>query len=500
MAVACAHAVHIHLFRTIGIPMMNRFLLACWLLVGTSHVSVHAKPGANLVANGRFAIWEQDRPKDWIIEIGAGDQTSALVSQIRKDGDSGLVLSGDQRTQAWKLIRQDIMLKAGGTYRLSGEVHAVGIKREPHQFDNCYLGILFRDGRNQRLGLKVKDVSSINRLSKVSMTFRVPNAAESASVLVFLSKSGRLIVRHVAITVAKPLSPFDQLMTSLRSHYSFSRLKGVDWKALSNKYAQKVSQGESAEEFAKAIVPLLSELEDIHVWIEMPDGERRFVHRSMHTPTYSKSVIRGKLTGFERFESIGGIGRIREIAYVSIDGLPANADYASFINALTAVQDVDGMIIDIRRNGGGSELRAKEIAGCFTKRTVTYAQLISFREGQPSRKANRVLEAGTKQVPGFPVVCLIDGGCVSSCEGLALMFKAIDRVAVMGSNTRGASGNPKPVVLSNGVKVWFSRWVSMELDGSPVEGRGVQPQIEIAADPQGDAPLLRALAWLENHR
>lgn len=56
-----------------------------------------------------------------------------------------------------------------------------------------------------------------------------------------------------------------------------------------------------------------------------------------------------------------------------------------------------------------------------------------------------------------------------------MMMKAIPRVTLIGQPTRGASGNPHPVQLSNGIQVMFSRWVSMLPDGSPIETIGVPP-------------------------
>jgi C-terminal processing protease CtpA/Prc len=95
-----------------------------------------------------------------------------------------------------------------------------------------------------------------------------------------------------------------------------------------------------------------------------------------------------------------------------------------------------------------------------------------------------------------PVVCLVGPGCVSSGEGFALMMKALDHVRLVGQPTRGASGNPHPVTLPNGVKVWYSRWVSMEADGTPIEGRGVQPDITVRHAGPRDATFERGVAIL----
>jgi C-terminal processing protease CtpA/Prc len=146
-------------------------------------------------------------------------------------------------------------------------------------------------------------------------------------------------------------------------------------------------------------------------------------------------------------------------------------------------------------------LRAAEIAGFFAERSTTYARSLvrlddersSMRESTP-----RVLEPVGDQPYRKPVVCLIGPGCVSSGEGFAMMTKSIRHVTLMGQPTRGASGNPAPVILSNGVQVWFSRWVSLEMDGTPIEGRGVLPtvRVEHARRPGTDVTFEQALEHL----
>ena len=62
------------------------------------------------------------------------------------------------------------------------------------------------------------------------------------------------------------------------------------------------------------------------------------------------------------------------------------------------------------------------------------------------------------------------------------MMKAMDHCTTVGQPTRGASGNPQPVQLPNGVDVYFSRWMSLNPDGTPIEDEGVQPEILVEHD------------------
>jgi C-terminal processing protease CtpA/Prc len=95
-----------------------------------------------------------------------------------------------------------------------------------------------------------------------------------------------------------------------------------------------------------------------------------------------------------------------------------------------------------------------------------------------------------------PVVGLIGPGCVSSGEGFALMLKALPQGTLIGQPTRGASGNPQPVLLPNGNKVHYSTWVPLQLDGKPFEGIGIVPDQKVDDDPTGVKGLEAAVAEL----
>ena len=130
-----------------------------------------------------------------------------------------------------------------------------------------------------------------------------------------------------------------------------------------------------------------------------------------------------------------------------------------------------------------------QIAGYFADKRYLYARSKGRAGPAPDDfrqwPARYVKPAGDKPFTR-PVVCLVGPGCVSSGECFALMMKALDHSTLVGQPTRGASGNPAPVVLPNGVKVWFSRWVSMETDGTPIEGRGVMPDVKVRHTGPGD--------------
>ena len=77
------------------------------------------------------------------------------------------------------------------------------------------------------------------------------------------------------------------------------------------------------------------------------------------------------------------------------------------------------------------------------------------------------------------------------------MMKALPHCTTLGQPTRGASGNPSPIKLPNGVEVWYSRWVAMDADGNPIEDAGVAPDVAFADEGKGSKIFDKAIEMLE---
>ncbi|MEO1618165.1 MAG: S41 family peptidase [Planctomycetota bacterium] len=454
----------------------------------------------NLLTNSRFTNWSDGLPDGWQVEVSANNGGQSPESKLIKTAE-GLALRGDRNTLAWNSVAQDKSLQPGTTYELSFDAVAKNVRREGRQFDNCYVGVLHFDAAGKRLDMSVEDLSQWSQMKQGSLSFRVPAGATKSTVMVFLSKSGQLTIKSLELHTATPQQPFAELLHGLRQHYSFTELKGIDWADLEQRYRPRVEQAKSQAQFVAAITPMLAALKDMHVWIEGLDGTLIPTYTSGYVANVDRNDLRARLSHVQEFSGIGYVGDSEDIAVVVIEGLPSDGDYTGFIAAIAARRDSAGFIVDLRRNKGGSEIRAAAIAGLFTDQRVPYAKALRRRDGELHASPTRYLEPSRTSTARdsalSPVACLIGPGCVSSGEGMALMFKSIPGATLLGQPTRGASGNPAPITLSNGVKVWFSRWQSLELDGTCIEGRGVTPN-RLVDHQTGDDPTLRlGIKWLQ---
>jgi C-terminal processing protease CtpA/Prc len=223
------------------------------------------------------------------------------------------------------------------------------------------------------------------------------------------------------------------------------------------------------------------------VWLETPTGNVPTV-KGGYSYNGNREITLSKLQDTVACGKFALVGKSKEDGFgyfLMLRQSDANpADVKAAVDAIRALKDSPGFIVDIRTANGGSEPLALEIAQLFCSSPTVYAKS-KYRNGVEHDNFGQVHERILPATEGAytrPVVCLFGPGAVSSGEGFVKMMKCLPQVTTVGSPTRGASGNPKPFALSRtGVTVYFSRWVDMLPDGQPTEGVGIAPDIRVEA-------------------
>lgn len=181
------------------------------------------------------------------------------------------------------------------------------------------------------------------------------------------------------------------------------------------------------------------------------------------------------LVTWERLPS--GVGLIRIPTFGTQRDL-----VAEFETALAALQDAPGLILDIRGNGGGDTGLSDPIAGHFLPEYVLYGHDY-FVKGQPIRGwVSRVPYDVHPQQPYYdrPVVLLIDPLVMSTAENFAVALVDSGRATAVGRRSGGASGNPVSFKLPGEAQARFSTGDFRRMDGTRLEGIGVQPDAPVA--------------------
>ena len=168
----------------------------------------------------------------------------------------------------------------------------------------------------------------------------------------------------------------------------------------------------------------------------------------------------------------------------------ASKDVKKLLKELKA-EKVDGLVIDLRNNGGGSLYEANRLAQLFIGRG-TIVQIKSSNgniQGLGERWGYQYFDK--------PLVVLVNKFSASASEILAGAIQDYDRGLVVGTSTFGKGTVQKVDLLSAG-QIKFTESKFYRVSGSSTQNLGVEPDILLPSsfdlDELGESNLERALA------
>ncbi|QPL47380.1 carboxy terminal-processing peptidase [Halomonas sp. A40-4] len=155
-------------------------------------------------------------------------------------------------------------------------------------------------------------------------------------------------------------------------------------------------------------------------------------------------------------------------------------------------QDVEGIVLDLRNNGGGALQEANSLIGLFIDRGPT----VQVRDADGRINLYGDSEAGT--LYDGPMGVLVNRLSASASEILAGAIQDYGRGIVMGSQTFGKGTVQTLNDLSHG-EIKLTRAKFYRISGASTQNRGVEPDIEFPSliDPEriGESSLDHALEW-----
>ena len=155
-------------------------------------------------------------------------------------------------------------------------------------------------------------------------------------------------------------------------------------------------------------------------------------------------------------------------------------------------EGVEGIVVDLRNNGGGSLQEANELTGLF----IEYGPTVQIRHS-----SRRVWRDGKRMRSGYyqgPLVVLINRLSASASEIFAGAIQDYERGIIVGDRSFGKGTVQTLVPLTEGqLKITESKFY--RISGDSTQHRGVVPDIAFPSlfDPEeiGESSLEHALAW-----
>ncbi|MCT9145458.1 S41 family peptidase, partial [Streptomyces violarus] len=295
-------------------------------------------------------------------------------------------------------------------------------------------------------------------------------------------------------------------------NYPFFAAKGVDWQDMRDRYRPKVHKDTTRKELFGIFSDMVRPLYDAHVAVQ--DGEQIFaqvrpgtempspqldaevkkfvIDRDLKGAPYRQDFANGRITYADLPR---GTGRADQ-GYLRISGFggytPEDAPYAAHLAELDKALDtiltkdraqrLNGLIIDLRVNGGGSDALGIHIAERLTdKPYVAYAKRARNHPTDPGRHTRpepiRVTPADGPRYTG-PIAVLTGGSTVSAGETFtqALINRPGGTIRI-GQPTQGVFSDIMERNLPNGMTAILPNEEFLNRSGQTYDGTGIPPHL-----------------------
>ena len=262
-----------------------------------------------------------------------------------------------------------------------------------------------------------------------------------------------------------PQGNFEALWKIIDEHYCFLDYKqheyGLDWQQIYNKYRVRV-QGQLTDlQLFEVLTQMLGELRDGHVNLSTSYDYGRYWSWFENYPANVSDTLLRRYMGTDYKIASGLRYRILDdnIGYLRYESFSSPIGEGNIDEALMYMMLCQGLIIDIRGNGGGDLTYAELLAArfCKEKTLVGYTQHKTGKgHSDFSSLEPLYIEPSSNIRWTKPVVVLTNRQVFSAANEFTMYMKAMPMVKVVGDHTGGGAGMPFSSSLPNGWVVRFS--------------------------------------------
>lgn len=303
-----------------------------------------------------------------------------------------------------------------------------------------------------------------------------------------------------------PQGNFEALWTIIDRQYCFLDYKNIDWDKVYTRYRKRISPGMSDAGLFEVLGEMLAELKDGHVNLYSAANVARYWKWFEDYPANFSDSIQRVYLGTDYKIAAGLKYKILEdnIGYVYYESFSSGIGEGNLDEVLFDLAICDGLILDVRNNGGGMMSNASKLASRFTNRKVLtgYFQH-KTGNGHSDFSAPKAvyIEPSDRIRWQKKVAVLTNRHSYSATNDFVNSMRYFPNVTLIGDRTGGGSGLPFSSELPNGWSVRFSSSPVLDAQMNHIEF-GIEPDIKVnmtAADMlrKRDTIIERARAFLK---
>lgn len=288
-----------------------------------------------------------------------------------------------------------------------------------------------------------------------------------------------------------PQGNFEALWTIIDEQYCYLDYKGIDWDSVHDVYAPLISSNMSSTALFEVLGNMLAVLKDGHVNLYSSSNTARYWSWFEDYPrNFNESIIEDYLGTDYRIA--GGI------KYKILDDNVGYMYYESFSDGigdgnLDAILDYfsicNGIIIDVRNNGGGSLSYSSLLAARFTNEEVLTGYIM-YKTGKGHSDFSDpypiTLEPSGSIRWQKNTVVLTNRHSYSATNDFVNSMSVLPNITIIGDKTGGGSGLPFTSELPNGWGVRFSACPHLNVNKEHTEF-GIDPDEWVDMDETDEA-------------
>ncbi|MGW7521621.1 S41 family peptidase [Streptomyces sp. NPDC054796] len=305
-----------------------------------------------------------------------------------------------------------------------------------------------------------------------------------------------------------PRAVFDVFWQTYAENYPFFAARGVDWRAVRERYRPRVDAHTTDDELFAVLREMIEPLHDAHTAIDGGEGRRYAGVRPGTSPPTKEDIARidkatDEAVGTEQRRWAGGAlsfaelpgedegrGPVGYLRVTRFQGFTEDGGYAADVaeldRALDAVfterrtRSLRGLVLDLRFNAGGADPLGLRLAQRLTDRPYpAYAKRARNDPEHPDRfTPEQPLHVTPHDGPVYtgPVAVLTGPLTVSAGETFTQALLGRDPApARIGGNTQGAFSDTLDRSLPNGWSFALPNEEFLTADGHTFDGTGIPP-------------------------
>lgn len=279
---------------------------------------------------------------------------------------------------------------------------------------------------------------------------------------------------------------FEIFWSDFNKYYAHFKVNGINWDSVYLVNRPRVNAQTSSEELYNVLEEIIASMNDGHVNLYTP-----FATASCQDCIHDDYPSSGLINPFNylvpgprqpnieimEYRMVSG----HNIGYILLKQFSGDESSFGIIDTIIdEFRNTNGIIIDVRGNGGGNSNNAEIVASRFADKKRLYSRYI-VKVGAGENDFSDwydvfITPAGDVQY-SKPVVVLTSRKTFSSAEGFVLAMRELPNTTIVGDTTGGGMGSPVYRELPNGWVFRLSTKLFTTKEYEILENIGIAPDI-----------------------